>query len=49
MTVTEGDNLEMLSGLPLPTHVFIGGSGPELTELLARIAMLDGIVAIEEV
>lgn len=40
VTVTEGDNLEILPGLPQPTHVFVGGSGPELPELLARIAAL---------
>ena len=40
VTVTEGDNLETLSGLPWPTHIFIGGSGPELPKLLARITAL---------
>ena len=38
--VFDGDNLAVLPSLPRPTHVFIGGSGPELPELLTRIAAL---------
>ena len=38
--VFDGDNLAVLSSLPRPTHVFIGGSGPQLPELLTRIAAL---------
>ncbi|MBP5212663.1 MAG: precorrin-6y C5,15-methyltransferase (decarboxylating) subunit CbiE, partial [Pyramidobacter sp.] len=47
VTVFDGDNLTVLPGLPRPTHIFVGGSGPELTELLARIAALgEGLLVV---
>lgn len=36
----EGDNAAVLPSLPRPTHVFVGGSGPELPELLRAVAAL---------
>lgn len=35
-----GDNLNVLPSLPRPTHVFVGGSGPELPQLLNALAAL---------
>ena len=35
-----GDNAAVLPSLPRPTHVFVGGSGPELPELLRAVAAL---------
>ncbi|NLL35893.1 MAG: precorrin-6y C5,15-methyltransferase (decarboxylating) subunit CbiE [Fretibacterium sp.] len=43
MTVHEGRALALLDSLPPPTHVFIGGSGGELRELLERIPGLMGL------
>ena len=40
MTVLLGDALEVLEQLPAPDCVFIGGSGKELPQLLARIGSL---------
>ena len=40
VTVYEGNALEKLGELPLPTHVFIGGSGSELEAVLRYIAEL---------
>ena len=42
VSVTLGDSLECMARLPKPTHVFIGGSGSELPELLERISALGG-------
>ena len=36
----EGDNAAVLPSLPRPTHVFVGGSGSELPELLRAVAAL---------
>ncbi len=46
VTVIEGDNQTSLSALPKPTHVFVGGSGTELPELLERIAALDSGIRV---
>ena len=35
--IVEGDALQVLEGLPAPTHVFIGGSSGRLKELMAFI------------
>ena len=40
MTVCPGRALSVMDGLPEPTHVFVGGSGGELSEFLARLARL---------
>lgn len=37
VTVVEGTAPEALSGLPVPTHVFIGGSAGKLKELIALL------------
>ena len=42
--------LSVIDKLPRPTHVFIGGSGSELPELLSRVAEMDGVrVAVSAV
>ena len=41
LNVIQGDALEQLENLPKPTHVFIGGSGRELPEILEKIKKLD--------
>ncbi|MGN0838172.1 MAG: precorrin-6y C5,15-methyltransferase (decarboxylating) subunit CbiE [Pyramidobacter sp.] len=46
LRVLRGDNLEMLPSLPQPTHVFIGGSGPELPRLLKSVSALGGGIRI---
>lgn len=38
MRVLHGSGLDVINGLPAPTHVFIGGSGGELRAILARVA-----------
>ena len=40
LNVHSGRALALLSGLPRPTHVFVGGSGGELRELLRRLPPL---------
>lgn len=40
MRVLHGRGSEVISGLPVPTHVFIGGSGGELRDILTRVAGL---------
>lgn len=40
MEIVEGRALEVLDGLPVPTHVFIGGAGGELKEILEKICDL---------
>lgn len=46
LTVHEGGNLDTISSLPVPTHVFIGGSGKELPMLLEQISKLPAGVRI---
>ena len=46
VTVHEGSNLAMLPVLSRPTHIFIGGSGSELPELLKQIAALGGGIRV---
>jgi len=41
--ITEGDAMEIIPSLPVPTHVFIGGSGEELPEILGFLAALGGV------
>ncbi|MGI6075687.1 MAG: precorrin-6y C5,15-methyltransferase (decarboxylating) subunit CbiE [Pyramidobacter sp.] len=41
-----GDNLKVLPSLPRPTHVFVGGSGAELPELLKTVAALGGNIRV---
>lgn len=43
MNVLHGSGLDVISGLPAPTHVFIGGSGGELRAILARVADIGGV------
>lgn len=38
----KGSALETISGLPRPTHVFVGGSGDELPSLLGRLSEIGG-------
>lgn len=38
--VVHGDALEQIENLPKPTHIFIGGSGRELPELMEKIKKL---------
>ena len=40
MTIRPGRALAVLESLPGPTHVFVGGSGGELSALLARLPLL---------
>lgn len=40
VTLHEGKALEKMDSLPYPTHVFIGGSGSELKDLLKKISAL---------
>ena len=37
ITLHEGRALEIIKSLPVPSHVFIGGSGGELSEILEYI------------
>lgn len=43
MSVLHGSGLDVISWLPAPTHVFIGGSGGELRAILARVAAIAGV------
>lgn len=43
VTLHKGGALETMDKLPRPTHVFVGGSGGELPELLARVAEFEGV------
>ena len=43
VTLHKGGALETIGKLPRPTHIFVGGSGDELPELLARAAELEGV------
>lgn len=40
LEVIPGDAMEVIRALPVPTHVFIGGSGRKLPELMSYIASL---------
>lgn len=42
MTIRLGRALAVLDALPNPTHVFVGGSGGELSELLSRLTRIPG-------
>ena len=43
VTLHKGSALETIGKLPRPTHIFVGGSGNELPELLARAAEFEGV------
>lgn len=42
----EGNAIEILPFLPTPTHIFIGGSGSELPEILQYITKLQGSIKV---
>lgn len=42
VTLHRGAALETIGRLPRPTHIFVGGSGNELPELLSRAAEFEG-------
>ena len=44
--VHEGNAAEVIKNLPLPSHVFIGGSGRELCDILSHISSLQGGIRI---
>lgn len=46
LTVIEGEASEKLTCLPPPTHVFIGGSGGKLEEILLKLAEKSGKIRI---
>ena len=46
LAVYEGEACDLLDALPCPTHVFVGGSGGRLGEILARLPALGGGIRV---